>query len=227
MNRVVVVGAGDFGREVAAWIRSDAVFLNGDTVYFIDDNPQALSRHPHLVGQLIGPISSFSPAPGDRIVVGTSSPDTKVHFAELLTTRAASFTTFVHHSVIRADSSFIGEGSVICPNVVIASDARIGGLATLNIGSTVGHDAIVGDYASIMSHVDVMGWTKIGRGAFVGSHASVLPRVEVESESVVGAGSVVVRRVERGATVMGSPARTLRKSSVEACASSRTEEDGP
>lgn len=209
MSRVVIVGAGDFGREVAAWLAHDEVFRGNDDVVFIDDDPEVLARHPRLASQLVGSIREFVPGHGDRILMGISNPRVKRDVVGLLGARGVTFSTFVHRSVICAESAEVGQGTIVCPNAVISSDARLGQLVTVNVSASVGHDATVGDFASLMSHVDVTGWVSIGESCFLGSHASVLPRVKVEPESTVGAGSIVIRRVARGTTVMGVPARRL------------------
>ncbi len=46
-------------------------------------------------------------------------------------------------------------------------------------------------------------------GAWLGAGAIVLPGVTIGEDAVVGAGAVVTRDVERGAVVVGSPARQV------------------
>lgn len=209
MSRIVIAGAGDFGREVASWLETDDGYRGQDEVVFIDDNPDSLAAHPRLATRLIGSMQDYVCELNDRVLMGVSGPAAKRRIAGLLESRGVVFSTFIHRSAIRALSATVGEGSVICPNAVISSDARIGRFVTANVFSSIGHDASVGDYASLMSHVDVTGWVNVGEDCFLGSHASVLPRVVVEAEATVGAGSVVIRRVVRGSTVVGVPARRL------------------
>jgi len=54
--------------------------------------------------------------------------------------------------------------------------------------------------------------TVVKRGASIGSGATILCGVTIGENSLVGAGAVVTRDVAAGTTVVGNPARTLRKS---------------
>lgn len=51
----------------------------------------------------------------------------------------------------------------------------------------------------------------IGRNVWIGGGAILLPGVTVGDDVVIGAGSVVTRDVAAGATVVGNPARPVRK----------------
>jgi mannose-6-phosphate isomerase-like protein (cupin superfamily) len=53
--------------------------------------------------------------------------------------------------------------------------------------------------------------TVVHRGASIGANATILPGVEIGEGAMVGAGAVVTHDVPPGATVVGSPARVLRK----------------
>ena len=53
--------------------------------------------------------------------------------------------------------------------------------------------------------------TVVKRGASIGSGATILCGVTIGENAMVGAGAVVTRDVPGGTTVVGNPARTLRK----------------
>ncbi|WP_020178956.1 sugar O-acetyltransferase [Methylopila sp. M107] len=53
----------------------------------------------------------------------------------------------------------------------------------------------------------------IGEDVWIGAGALILPGVTVGDGAIIGAGSVVTRDVAAGATVVGSPARTVAKAS--------------
>jgi acetyltransferase-like isoleucine patch superfamily enzyme len=69
----------------------------------------------------------------------------------------------------------------------------------------------VGDFTQVHCHVDVTGNVKIGAGVTIGSHASLLPGVTIGDRTIIGAGSVVNRDVEGDVTVVGVPARVIKR----------------
>lgn len=206
----MIVGAGDFGRELAAWLRNDELFLGSDDVCFIDDNSAKLNGFPKIASLYAGAINDYEPSADDRLLIGLSDPPQKRKVVKLLKQRGATFSTFVHRSAILTDDCNVGEGVIICPNSVVASGATLSDFTMLNIGVTVGHDAIVGAFSSLMSHVDVTGWVSIGEECMLGSHATVLPHVVVGARSIIGAGSAVIRKVNEDSTVIGVPAKAIR-----------------
>ena len=87
----------------------------------------------------------------------------------------AEFLTVIHPSAKIAWSE-IGMGSVICPQVVITCDVRIGAFVLLNLTTTVGHDVRIGDWSTISAHCDITGSVQLGASVFMGSGARVILR---------------------------------------------------
>lgn len=209
-KRLLIVGAGSLGRELASWAKPGAgtpqEWAFGG---FLDDNPGALKEYPRYSPAVVGEISSYQPKGDEILLMGIADPGGKLKVAALLEARGVQFMTFVHPSAIVADHVTLGRGVVICPHVVVSCDARIGDFATLNLACTIGHDVRIGPGTTLSAHVDLTGYVEVGAGAFFGSHAVVLPHGKVGDGSKVGAGSVVLRSVKAGATVMGVPAKQI------------------
>ena len=47
----------------------------------------------------------------------------------------------------------------------------------------------------------------------VGTGAKILQYLEIKSDSIIGAGAVVAKNVEEGSTVVGVPAKAIKKMS--------------
>jgi len=205
MNRLVLAGAGGFGREVFSWVNAtsgpDGPWHD---VAFIDDNPDALAvtRFPAVS---LGTIAAYRPAEGDCVAITVGNPGAKMRIREVLAPLRVRYQTLAHPSAIVGATSEIGVGCIVCPGCVVTANVRIGRHVTLNVYATVGHDAVVSDYSTVGGHADVTGGAILEEGVFLGSHAVVAPRVRVRAFAVVGAGTVAFREVAAGATVLGVP----------------------
>jgi len=79
----------------------------------------------------------------------------------------------------------------------------------MNAHSGIGHDAIIGNYCSIMSFCDAAGCTELGELVFVGSGAKIIPSLKIANESYICAGAVVFKSVVLRSKLLGNPAKTI------------------
>lgn len=209
MKRVLIVGAGGFGREMYHWLLQHPDHGRSWKVGgYLDDNAGVLDAFAWPVG-VVGAVGVYEPSADDLLVCAIGQPKIKRRVCEALRARGARFLTVVHPSVVLGGAVELGEGVVLCPGVILTSCIRVGELAMINCHASVGHDAEVGAYASISGHCDITGYCRVGREVFMGSHAVLIPKVSVGDGAVVGAGAVVIRSVAPGTTVVGNPARPL------------------
>jgi sugar O-acyltransferase (sialic acid O-acetyltransferase NeuD family) len=208
-GRLLIVGAGSLGRELASWVRTDKGWGGPALAGFLSDDPAALAGYPMYRPGIVGDIAGYAPVAGDLLVMGIADPKAKLAVATHLEARGGRFGSFVHSSVLIADHVSLGRGVVICPNAIVSCHATVGDFVTINLGSTIGHDVKLGRGVTLSAHVDLTGFASVEEGAFFGTHAAVLPRAKVGAYAKVGAGTVVLRSVNEGATVMGVPAKQI------------------
>jgi sugar O-acyltransferase (sialic acid O-acetyltransferase NeuD family) len=209
-NRLLIIGAGGFGREVLQWaqdvqVQSDVDWEVGG---FLDANPQAFENF-NIDLPVLGAPESWQPGPGDRFVCAIGDPTIRLRICRELQERGAEFVSLIHPSAIVGSRCHIGMGTILCPGVTVTVDATIGDFVILNVRSCVGHDARVGDGCTVNDFCDITGNAKLGEGVFLGSHSSVTPSASVGDYARVGAGSIVVRRVLANTTVMGPTAKRI------------------
>ncbi|OYW21143.1 MAG: hypothetical protein B7Z52_01275 [Burkholderiales bacterium 12-64-5] len=220
--RAVIVGAGDFARELFGWLNDEWRHRGiAGSIVFVDDDAMAFADFPNLQPQLISSIGAYQPAVDDQVFLAIGDPQIKLRIARELEQRGATFGTFVHRSAVVERTAKLGRGCVVCPTAVVSCNAEVGDFVSLNIASTVGHDSQLGDGTTLSAHADVTGHVRLGTGVFLGSHASVLPRVKVGDFARIGAGSVAMRNVRAGDTVMGVPAKRLDWPPANAAADTR------
>lgn len=207
-KRMFIAGAGGFGRELITWAADYCEEQGeGDVVGFLDDNPHALGDFP-CDWQVVGNLDDFQFEPDDRVIVAVCEPTLKQRIVERLQGRV-KFATVIHPSADVGPHCKIGVGCVVCPHVVLTTNVTLGNHVHLNLAVTVGHDAQIGSFATLNSHVDVTGGAIVEEGVFMGSHASVLPKARVGAFARIGAGSVVLRNVRPHETVLGVPAQKV------------------
>jgi len=210
-EHLLIVGAGDFGREVLSWaLGIPSQQRQWEIGGFLDNRPKVLEGF-NLPAEILGAPETYSFRTDDRVVVALGDPAQRRTFVEMLSQRGARFTTVIHPSVIMGMNNTWGEGCIFCPGVILTTNVRIGKHVVFNCQSEVGHDAVIGDYCTLSGCVDITGHVTLGEGVFLGSHASVLPHARVGDGAIIGAGSVVLKKVAPRTSVMGVPALEIWK----------------
>lgn len=209
MKRLLIVGAGGFGREVLSWASAlDHQQNPWKVAGFLDSNPRVLDGFGLETG-IVGDPLSYVPAENDLLVCAIGDPKTKLTLCRRLKERGGQFLTLIHPTAVIGLGCKLGVGCLVCPGAVATTDVTLGDFVALNVHATVGHDAIIGDGCTLNAHCDVTGGARLGEGVFLGSHAAILPGATVGDYAVVGAGSVVLRSVRSRTTVVGVPARVI------------------
>lgn len=211
MKKIWILGAGGFAVEVYSWLRDHlASTKDGEFAGFIDDFcPESgiLNRIGDASERTATvKVDDFEPAENDWCVCALGQPSAKADMLPKLAARGVRFLTLIHPTAIIGANVEIGEGSVICPRVILSGCNRLGRFSSLNFFSSMSHDAVCGDYCTINPYAAVSGKCRLGDRVTVGSHAAIHPGVSIGDDVIVGIGSVVVNRIRGGKTVFGIPA---------------------
>jgi sugar O-acyltransferase (sialic acid O-acetyltransferase NeuD family) len=205
--KLVIVGAGGFGREVLAWARQSVQFEREWTIKgFIDDNVDALAGR-NSPGVMLGTLRDHAPASDEVFICAIGTPALKRRCTELLVRRGAKFAQVIHRTALVGDGVTLEDGVILCPYTVVSANNRLGRGVAVNLHSTIDHDARVDDWSQVNCHCDITGGVRIGREVFVGSSVTIVPGVTIGDGAYLGIGAVVLRDVEPGAKVFGVPAR--------------------
>ena len=212
MTDIVIIGAGDFGKEVA-WLIDEinkakpAYHVLG----FLDDDEKKIGR---VINGLVclGSIDQvFVLQKKGPVCAAIAMQDGGIR--KRIVEKLAGFDaweTLIHPSVNMSDTSQIGKGSIVCAGSNISVNTSIGNHCIFNLSVTVGHDCTISDYVSVMSGATICGHVTIGEEAYLATNCTVVPGKKVGAHARVGAGSVVLRNVKENVTVMGVPAKVLK-----------------
>lgn len=209
MRKIAIIGDSGHAKVVADVVNSNegmSVFARLDDKYqevFVEDG--LLKGPVNHLEKLIGRDSEI------RVVIGIGSNTVRKKIVSNLGLNSEMYVHAIHSSAIISPSAEIGIGTVVMPGAIINADATIGDYVIVNSGSVVEHDSVVGDFAHISPLAILTGGTTIGEGTHIGAGTSVIPLKKVGAWSTVGAGAVVVSDIEDNVTVVGAPARVIKR----------------
>ena len=210
MKNLVIIGAGGFGREMFGAAREAVGYGERFRIKgFLDGNPAALDGF-YGYPSVIGAPETYAVEQDDVFVTALGSIESRRRCAGMIESRGGVFMPVIHRTASLGLNVTVGDGSFIAHNVVLTADVSVGRHACVFHGTVIGHDTALGDYSHIYSLASIGGGVRIGEGASVFPGAKIVPRVTIGDGATVGIGSTVIRDVDRGITVFGSPAERFR-----------------
>ena len=212
MKRVVIIGAGAHGREVAEILRHRArQGADVGALCFVDDDPDLRGREIDDV-PVLGDWAWFEGVDrGDVAVVCASGfSRTRRRMSERAAALGLSFASAVSPLAHLSPRARIGEGVVMYPNSVASPGTLIGDHAIINSGAIVSHDTEIGPYGTLNPGVNLAGNVSIGEGCYLGIGCSVIQGIRIGAWTTVGAGAAVVRDLPGGVTAVGVPAKIIK-----------------
>ena len=213
-KRILIAGAGGFGREVLHWARdawpAQASMIGG----FLSDDLRRLDGLSTELG-ILSTIDDYRPLKGDYLLLGIGVPYSRRRVAERLHLCQARFLTLVHPLAAVAPNAVIGEGSVVCPFAIVSDSVKIGRFVLVNYSASLGHDAVAGDYAVLSPYATLGGGACIRDEVFLGLHASVGPSISIGSRSKVSANSCALASAPSDSLVFGVPGKVVRRVEVQ------------
>jgi sugar O-acyltransferase (sialic acid O-acetyltransferase NeuD family) len=112
---------------------------------------------------------------------------------------------------VRVDPTVkIGVGSIICCNCIVTVNINLGKGVLMNTGSSIGHDALVGDYCTFHTKSMASGNTVFGEYCEIGSGAFVLQKKKVVANTVIAPLSSILTDINKPGVYAGNPARRMR-----------------
>lgn len=212
LRPLAIFGAGGLGREVLVLVHQ----INEHqptwqlTGFYDDAQPSLDTLHglPYLgtaadLNEVAAPL---------HVVVAVGNSQSRAAVVAQLTSPHVTFATLIHPGVACApyQNLQIGAGCIITQGCILTTDITLGQHVLLNLGCTVGHDAVLKDFCSLMPHANVGGAAHLETGVYLGTNATVINHVHVGARTIVGAGAVAVRNLPANCTAVGVPAQVIK-----------------
>lgn len=212
-----IVGAGGMGRVAMAWltdlIRHSHEEPVGRLVFVVEGEPPA----SEVNGYPVLPLDAFLALDGPRrFTVAIGDGRVRERIAGICLGAGIEPMSIVSRHALIFDEASVGMGAVVGPFSSVSAYATIGRFFQAHSYAHVAHDCTVGDFVTLASAAQCLGNVSIGDYAFVGSGALIKQGaagapLRIGEGAVVGMGAVVIRDIAPYTTVVGNPARPLKR----------------
>lgn len=207
MKKIVIIGAGGFGREVV-WLIEDINKENMiyEILGFIDENKDLQNQEINGY-KVLGGIDYLKNLNGISFVVAVGNTKVKKLLVEKAIENGVIPETIIHPSVIKSERNEIGKGVIICTGNILTTNIKVEDFVTLNLACTVGHDVTLKRYSTIYPSVSISGNCSIGEESEIGTRTAIIQGVSLGKKTITGAGSVIVKSFNGNGTLIGVPGK--------------------
>jgi sugar O-acyltransferase (sialic acid O-acetyltransferase NeuD family) len=213
MKKIVIIGAGGFGREVLDVIDAcnqvDEIY---EPLGFVVDpqygTPGTLINDKSILGGF-----DWLEKHTDDVYVtcGVGPSHLRYQLIQRATAINCRFINLIHPSAIVTRWVTMGEGIIITAGSILTNQIQIGNHVHINLDCTIGHDVVLQDFVTLAPGVHVSGNVTLGRGCYVGTGANIIEKLQVGDWSVIGAGSAIVKNIPPNTTVVGIPGKIIKE----------------
>ena len=215
MHDLAIFGAGGLGREVLMLVHQiNQTEQEWNPIGFFDDRDltdQKIAGFPYLGNTLA--LQNWNQPLWLAVAIG--NPLAKRNLVEKLYNPLVKFPVLCHpdSAPFPEQEVNLAEGAIVCRGVVFTHNISIGRHVLLNLACTIGHDAQLSDFCSLMPGVRISGETVLDEAVYLGTNASVLNQIKIGKETIIGAGAVVTQNIPAHVTAVGVPARIIKNNS--------------
>lgn len=199
-----MLGAGGHGKVVLDILLECRAKVSG----FIDDDKKKWGCDV-LGYSVVGGCDAIGV--NDRVAIGIGSNRLRAELSQKIRKQGGILCSAIHPKAAVSRFAALSQGVVIMAGAVVNAGAVLEEGVVVNTGATVDHDCHLGSYCQIWPGAHLAGAVSVGSFAYVGTGASVIPQMGIGAYSMVGAGAAVVRDVPPRTTVVGVPARAVKR----------------
>ena len=211
MKDLVILGAGDFGRELANVVgRINCVKSEWNLLGFVDDNIEIQGKK--IDGYSVIGTSDWLNNRQDEIyaICSLGVAKTRKKVINKFINKNIKWATLIDPDARLYRDSEVGEGSIICGGSILAINTKVHNHVIVNLNCTLGHDDIICDYSVINPGVNVSGKVLINECVDLGTGVKAIQGLTVGKNSTVGAGAVVIKDIPENCTAVGAPAKPIK-----------------
>jgi sugar O-acyltransferase (sialic acid O-acetyltransferase NeuD family) len=146
-----------------------------------------------------------------KFILGVGNNQIRARLAKSILDKGLGLATVIHPDSSISLLSNIGQGTFVARGVMVNPLCEIGSNVILNTGSSIDHECVIHDNVHIAPNAVLAGNVTVENGVFIGANAVVKQGVMIGGNAIIGAGAVIVKDVLPNTTMIGNPAKELRK----------------
>jgi UDP-perosamine 4-acetyltransferase len=215
--KVVILGAGGHAKEVLGiFLEMREEGSDVEVIGFIDEDKSKWGKivddHP-----ILGDFDWFKRnALSDiRVIAAVGDNALRHRLVKQAKRMGLSFINAISPKASISPYAHIGEGVMIFTGSIVNTNAQIGNHTILNVATSVSHDSFIGQFCNLNPGARVAGNSYLEEGVFLGMGANVIQGITIGSWSVIGAGAAVIKDIPAGVTVVGVPARVVKRNEIK------------
>ena len=210
MKKIVIYGAGGFGREVQWLIESiNEVSATWEILGYLDDGVEVgtlIDGYPVLGG--LEKLQEYDSSLAIVCAVGSAKVRKQI-IERIKRIGDFQFPSLIAPDVRMSNSVMMGIGNVICAGNIMTVDIELGDFNILNLSCTVGHDVKMESFVTVYPGVNISGCVRLAECVELGTGSKIIQGKNICKNVIVGAGAVIVKALEVEGTYVGVPARRL------------------
>lgn len=213
MKKVVIIGGGGHARNLIDILsKTSGLQLVGITDIRKDMEETFEGDIPVLGTDLILPELIKKGVHYTIIGVGSvGNPQKRIELFKHAQSIGFKFINAIHSWTWISSKVTLGVGNAIMPGVVINPNVIIGNNTIINTGVIIEHDCRIEDNIHIGPGAKIGGGVMIRKDTHVGIGSTIIQGINIGENVIIGAGSVVIKDVPDNITVVGVPAKILRR----------------
>jgi sugar O-acyltransferase (sialic acid O-acetyltransferase NeuD family) len=208
MNRVVIVGANEFSKQVISIANNQKKYLI--IGYYDDFSKESMYNNLPIFGTLDQLKTDYDSDNFDFIffAIGYNRLSYKESLMNIF--NGIPLATIIHPTAFVETDSIIEEGVLIYPFAYVGPRVHLKKCSVLNVYSYLPHDNIVEECTFLSGGINVGGKVNIGKRCFIGIGVTTNDTLEIGDDIFLGSNTLVTKSIYDKGTYIGSPARKIK-----------------
>ncbi len=203
-DKLIIIGAGGHSKSVMDSIDLDLYEIVG----FLDGNKTGFHCGYPILGHAVEDVCDYDSCKY-FIAIGDITAR-KMWFLKLKDYGVETI-NIIDKTAIVAKSAKVGIGNFIGKYAIVNADAVIGDNNVINTKALVEHECSVGNHTHLSTNSTINGNVIVEDEVFLGSSSVCNGQLKIGHGAIVGSGSVIIKDVEPLTTVVGVPARVVKR----------------